>query len=49
MQGQWNWWHHIGVISDEKYKRLIRSTPFTDDEKYILSIDLGIEDRKSVV
>lgn len=27
-------WHHIGVISDEKYKRLIRSTPFTDDEKY---------------
>ena len=19
MQGQWNWWHHIGVISDEKY------------------------------
>lgn len=34
MQGQWNWWHHIGVISDEKYKRLIRSTPFTDDEKY---------------
>ena len=34
MQGQWTWWHHIGVISDEKYKRLIRSTPFTDDEKY---------------
>lgn len=34
MQGYWGHWHKIGTISDEKYKRLIRSTPFTADEKY---------------
>ncbi len=34
MKGYWDHWHKIGSISDEKYKRLIRSTPFTADEKY---------------
>ena len=34
MHGQWSRWHQIGTISDQKYKRLTRSTPFTDDEKY---------------
>lgn len=33
MQGLWSWWNHVGAISDEKYKRLIRSAPFTDEEK----------------
>lgn len=33
MQGLWSWWNHIGAISDEKYNRLIRSAPFTDEEK----------------
>ena len=34
MHGYWEHWHKIGTLSDEKYKRLIRSTPFSDDEKY---------------
>ena len=34
MHSTWEWWNRVGVISDEKYKRLIRSTPFTEDEKY---------------
>ncbi len=34
MYGMWTWWHRVGTISDEKYKRLTRSTPFTDEEKY---------------
>lgn len=34
MHSQWNWWRHIGTISEEKYKRLTRSTGFTEDEKY---------------
>lgn len=33
MQGLWSWWNHVGAISDEKYNRLIRSAPFTDEEK----------------
>lgn len=34
MHGLWSYWHKVGLISDEKYKRLIRNTGFTDDEKY---------------
>ena len=34
MCGYWAHWHKIGAISDEKYKRLIRSTPFSDEERY---------------
>lgn len=30
----WKFWYDLGALSDEKYKRLIRSVPFTDDEKY---------------
>lgn len=34
MKSIWNWWHHVGTISDEKYKRLTRSTGFSNDEKW---------------
>lgn len=34
MRRCWDYWHRIGAISDEKYKRLIRQTPFSDEEKY---------------
>lgn len=30
----WHHWHKLGTISDEKYKRLMRRTPFTDEERY---------------
>lgn len=33
MRGYWDFLHEKGLISDEKHKRLIRVTPFTDDEK----------------
>lgn len=33
MRGFWDGLHKMGLITDEKYKRLIRSTPFTDEEK----------------
>ena len=29
----WDYYKKIGLLTDEKYRRLIRSTPFTDDEK----------------
>ncbi len=34
MQGVWKYWHKAGLLSDEKYKRLIRSTGFTEEERY---------------
>ena len=34
MHSTWAYWHHIGVITDEKYRRLTRTTGFTEDEKY---------------
>lgn len=34
MAGIWREWKDINAISDEKYKRLIRATGFTEDEKY---------------
>ena len=34
MQGFWYGLKTTGLIGDEKYKRLVRKTPFTDDEKY---------------
>ena len=34
MHGVWSMWHENGTLSDEKYKRLTRSTPFTDAERY---------------
>ena len=33
MSSNWKYWYKIGAISENKYKRLIRSTPFTDEEK----------------
>ena len=33
MEGYWHFLKDAGLISDEKYKRLTRRTPFTDDEK----------------
>lgn len=34
MHSMWQHWNKIGTITDEKYKRLTRSTPFTDEERY---------------
>ncbi len=34
MHAIWSAWHDNGTISDEKYKRLTRSIPFSNDEKY---------------
>ncbi|MCR5523982.1 MAG: type II CRISPR RNA-guided endonuclease Cas9 [Clostridia bacterium] len=34
MKGYWDYLKEVGLISEEKYKRLVRATPFTDDEKY---------------
>ncbi len=33
MYGTWKHLHDCNLISDEKFKRLIRSTPFSEDEK----------------
>lgn len=33
MSSNWKYLYEIGAISENKFKRLIRSTPFTDDEK----------------
>ncbi|MCF2656005.1 type II CRISPR RNA-guided endonuclease Cas9 [Lacrimispora saccharolytica] len=33
MSSIWKYLYEIGAISEIKYKRLVRSTPFTDDEK----------------
>ena len=32
-RGFWEHLRNVGLISEEKYKRLVRSTPFTDEEK----------------
>lgn len=34
MHGYWGYLNKIGLLGDEKYKRLTRNTPFTDDERY---------------
>ena len=34
MAGTWKHWKTIAAISEEKYKRLVRATGFTEDEKY---------------
>lgn len=33
MRGMWQAYREKGLITEEKYRRLIRTTPFTDDEK----------------
>ena len=34
MKGFWDYLKETSLISEEKYKRLTRATPFTEDEKY---------------
>ena len=34
MKDIWAWWYKSGTITEEKYKRLTRSTPFSNEEKY---------------
>ena len=34
MRGYWDFLKKVNAISEEKYKRLTRTTPFTDEEKY---------------
>ncbi|MBP9988394.1 MAG: type II CRISPR RNA-guided endonuclease Cas9, partial [Ruminococcus sp.] len=34
MHSTWEYYRKIGLISEEKFKRLTRSTPFTDEEKH---------------
>ena len=34
MRNVWEFYKEKGLITEEKYKRLIRSTPFSEDEKY---------------
>ncbi|NLD87070.1 MAG: type II CRISPR RNA-guided endonuclease Cas9, partial [Clostridiales bacterium] len=34
MGGYWEYLRHAGLISEEKYRRLTRATPFTAEEKY---------------
>ena len=34
MRSHWDYLLHVGLITEEKHKRLVRATPFTEDEKY---------------
>lgn len=34
MHGMWTAWKESGLITEEKYKRLTRATPFTDEERW---------------
>lgn len=34
MRAFWEYLKSVGLMTDEKFKRLVRSTPFTDEEKY---------------
>lgn len=47
MQGYWAYLHKSGLISDEKYKRLIRTTPFTAEEKFEFINRQLVETRQS--
>jgi CRISPR-associated endonuclease Csn1 len=47
MRGYWANLHKIGLIGDEKYKRLTRTTPFTEDEKYEFINRQLVETRQS--
>lgn len=47
MQGYWKYLNSINLLSDEKYKRLTRTTPFTDDEKYEFINRQLVETRQS--
>ena len=47
MRGDWTYLNKVGLISDEKYKRLIRNTHFTEDEKYEFINRQLVETRQS--
>ena len=47
MRGYWSHLNKTGLMSDEKYKRLIRNTRFTDDEKYEFINRQLVETRQS--
>lgn len=47
MRGYWSYLNKTGLMSDEKFKRLIRNTRFTDDEKYEFINRQLVETRQS--
>ncbi len=47
MRGYWTQLNKLGLISDEKFKRLTRKTPFTDDEKFEFINRQLVETRQS--
>ncbi|MBQ3489792.1 MAG: type II CRISPR RNA-guided endonuclease Cas9 [Clostridia bacterium] len=47
MKERWIYLHKIGLIRDEKFKRLIRTTHFTDDEKFEFINRQLVETRQS--
>ena len=47
MRDTWTSFNKIGLISDEKYKRLTRTTHFTEDEKYEFINRQLVETRQS--
>ena len=47
MSGYWLQLNKLGLLSDEKYKRLIRTTHFTEDEKYEFINRQLVETRQS--
>ena len=47
MRSYWTYLNKVGLISDEKYKRLTRNTRFTEDEKYEFINRQLVETRQS--
>lgn len=47
MRGYWSHLNKLGLISDEKYKRLIRTTHFTEEEKFEFINRQLVETRQS--
>lgn len=47
MRGYWTYLNKVGLISDEKYKRLTRTTHFTDEEKFEFINRQLVETRQS--
>lgn len=47
MRGQWERFRKLGLISDEKYRRLTRTTPFTSEERFEFINRQLVETRQS--
>lgn len=47
MRGYWTYLYKLGLLSEEKYKRLIRNTRFTDEEKFEFINRQLVETRQS--